>query len=88
MKKLVLIGSALFFMPLGAIQEKVCTEPLKQATDRFIEKVKTVSVGLYNRVMPENKKSFFVSTHRPVIVESCEHCRNLCDESMQSKDLV
>ncbi len=99
MKKLVLIGSALCFMPLGAVQEKGYTERLKKEKDRFIEEVKTAGVELYKRVMPEKKSqkkeergerlTYMTSRQqRPVIVESCEHCRDLCGERAQASDLV
>lgn len=100
MKKLVLLGSVLLIMPLCAVQEKGYTEQrLKKEKNRFIEEVKTAGVELYKRVIPEKKSEkqkqqrervAYMSSKQegPTIIESCEHCRDLCLERTKSNDLV
>lgn len=99
MKKLIFIGCAVVAAHACAVQEKGYGERFKEKKDRFVESIKTAGAELYKCMAPEKKaekgktqkKLAYLklqSEQGPVILESCEHCRDLCGGQGYQNDLV
>jgi|GEM_PF-3501262 len=99
MKNLILIGCvAVAGMQLCAVEQKGCGERTKREADRFIAEAKTVGLELGKRLSPaernegkvqqKNVKVTVTARHveqSAIIVESCEHCKHLCDNRYQEE---
>lgn len=97
MKKLILIGMAVMSLSLGARAELGYGERFKQEADRFIAEIKSVGEGLRRLVTykgeaekNQKKETLVVADSNakvtPVIIESCDHCKDLCNSKDQSAE--
>ncbi len=97
MKRLVFLGIAAMNVSIGARAESGYTEKLKEESGRLIAKIKLVGKDLYSAVLPkkdmqknENKgavtMAYGASQHaEPVILESCDHCKDLCTKDQSAE---
>ena len=97
MKKLVFIGIAAVSMNASAGEETGYTEKLKKETNWLIAEIRSVDKDLCSLISSKhslkNEKTesitFAYGSSReaePVIIESCDHCKELCTKG-QSVEL-
>lgn len=90
MKIVVFLGIAVMNMSVCAREESGYAEKLKKETNWLIAEIKSASKELYNLVSlkkdsqkNEKKESVAFAYNvgkqaEPVILESCDHCKELC----------
>lgn len=86
MKKLVFLAIAVISLSVSAVEENGYAEKLKKETNRVISEIKSISKDLCSLVSSkknEAKKLEVLAYNssrqlEPVILESCDHCKDLC----------